>query len=157
ALLMIAHTVGEDVVGRAAVAVFLEVVKRLRRGAGAEQQQNTRSRCEHLHERRSLISRSWRRYWRPVEPTLFQARIVHPRRPSRASTVTTGGWLARYRGPYLRGGGIPRGWAGQSEVRLRETPDWTAARSARAGPRARPPCAARAGARPQRRRGFAQD
>ena len=93
---MIAHTVGEDVVGRAAVAVFLEVVKRLRRGAGAEQQQNTRSRCEHLHERRSLISRSWRRYWRPVEPTLFQARIVHPRRPSRASTMTTGAWLARY-------------------------------------------------------------
>src|SRR5262249_1523152 len=69
AVLMIAHAVGEDVVGRATVAVFLEVVERLRRGAGAEQPQNTRSRGEDLHERRSLISRSWRRYWRPVEPT----------------------------------------------------------------------------------------
>src|SRR5262249_53924182 len=118
ALLMVAHTVGEDVVGRAAVAVFLEVVKRLRGGAGAEQQHNTRSRCEHLHERRSLISRSWRRYWRPVEPNLLQARIVHPRRPSRAPTVTTGGWLARRGGRSLRVGRIPRGWAGQSENSL---------------------------------------
>src|SRR5262249_33671910 len=123
ALLMIAHTVGEDVVGRAAVAVFLEVVERLRRGAGAEQQQNTRSRCEDLHERRSLIGRSWRRYWRPVEPTLLQARIVHPPRPSRASTLTTGGGVARDGGAYLALGRILRRWAGQSEIRLRETPD----------------------------------
>jgi hypothetical protein len=61
ALLVIAHAIRENVVGRAAVAVFLKVVERLRGDASAEQHQNTRSRYEGLHERRSLISRSWRR------------------------------------------------------------------------------------------------
>ena len=57
ALLMVAHSVGENVVSRAAVAVLLEIVERLRGDAGAEQKQNGRGRCDGLHERRSLISR----------------------------------------------------------------------------------------------------
>src|SRR5437016_4222336 len=70
ALLVIAHAIGEDVVGRAAVAVFFEVVEGLRPGARAKQQQNTRSRREGIHEGRSLTSHSWRyAVWWMVEPT----------------------------------------------------------------------------------------
>src|SRR5262249_17734178 len=58
ALLVITHAIGEDVVGRAAVAVFLEIVEGLRRGPGAKKQQSTRGKYERLHERRSLICRS---------------------------------------------------------------------------------------------------
>src|SRR5262249_27167454 len=89
ALLVVAHPIGQNVVGRAAVTVLLEIVERLRGGAGAEQKQDTRSRCEDLHERRSLTSYRSGPFAaaRPLgrlAPTSLKTTIKHPRPPSRA-------------------------------------------------------------------------
>ena len=50
AVLVVSHAVGEDVVGRAAIAVLLEVIQCLRGGAGAQQEDNACCRCNGHHK-----------------------------------------------------------------------------------------------------------
>src|SRR5262249_36084893 len=81
-LLVIAHAIGENVVSRAAVAVFLEVIKCLRRGAAAEEQQNTSGQYESLHGCPSL-NEPLLAALAAGRTDLLRERIIHSRRTSR--------------------------------------------------------------------------